>query len=129
MSKGGSQCVLNVCVSAPPNFDCRYIDEQHCETLVSGSFTAHELAKHIPTLRDAPPPQFMQGFVVTRTHPILEKAGIIEGDTITHVHMAKNKYAKFPRTLKQFAALVLKMRRGDRLFVMRQDGRREWIEL
>lgn len=130
MSKpGGSQCVLNTCVSAPPQYDCRYIDDLHCETLVNGGFAAQELLRHIPTARDAAPPQFLACFLVTRGHPILEKAGIAEGDLITHVHMSKYEKGEFPRTMKQFAGMIARLRRGDRLYVIRADGNREWVSL
>ncbi len=116
---GCEECYGNTCVQAPCNFDCKH-HGTWCETFVMGG--AQQEYTPETKLVDGDYAEFYIQRVM-KNNKAMEAAGIKVGDTITHVNDI------FAESARKFGELVIRLPKGTRLRVMKQNGEREEVRL
>ena len=113
------ECYSNVCVQAPCNLECK-THGTWCETIVM----AGGAQAYVPETK-ASGGDYAQFFMqeVEKNNLAMEAAGIKVGDRITHVN---NQWAE---SVRKFAELVIRLPKGTKLRVIRQDKSRAEITL
>jgi hypothetical protein len=117
MPGGCQRCTgSGLCTAATCNYDCRMVTETECETIImagGGDVPPEGYSAYIKE-RTA---LFSQGYRVERCTGLMTKAGISEGDWISHIN------GKFPQSLDDFAAMVLDLPKGTVLKVWKGSER------
>ena len=107
---GGGTCIQATC-----NMDCRDWGEW-CETIVMGGF-GDTPPEAVTDEQRAKLARFNPCYRIEQCNELMNKAGLVEGDCVSHVNNL------FPQGLKDFADLVEFLEPGDELKIWR-DGKR-----
>lgn len=112
-----------VCLQTTCNFECKYIGENSCETIVAGGGQGGGFAAPLSEEQRLTVAKFTQCWRVEQCSEAMLNQGLEPGDLVTHVN------GKFPQSMDDFAELVKVMPKGTILKVWKQSGKRLDVEL
>lgn len=110
-----ARCAGTYCLGAEPQYECEYGDGW-CQTHVMGDPGMGG------GLAEQPRADFLPTYTVIVPNELMEKAGIVPGDAITHIDNC------FPNNMDDFATLVADLPAGTILKVWR-DGKHQDVTL